>query len=119
MKPLARWLGLTLAFLALASAAVSPADGQEPAPALECVPDQLLVKFRPGADPLGVVARHDATIESVLPAIDVYVVGIPSGTVLEKMAEFQLDPDVEFAEPNAIVRIPESPAPRSDACGTP
>jgi thermitase len=112
------WLGLTLASAALLSTAAlaeGPPDPGAGAPA-PCAPDEVLVKFRPGADPAIVSARHGGTITSEIAGIQVYVVAVPPGTVMEKVAALGADPEVEYAEPNAIVRIPEAPPPDPGSC---
>jgi hypothetical protein len=73
-------------------------------PPSECLRDELLVKFRPGADPEAVSARHGATITYFLSAIEVHVVAVPAGTAEQKIAAFQADPEVVYAEPNGTVR---------------
>lgn len=75
----------------------------------QCVSDELLVKFQPGADPAAVSARHGATVKDVIGGIEVFVLGVPAGTVNQKVLEFQADPEVVYAEPNGIVGIPEDP----------
>ena len=114
MRPLS--LSLALAVL-VGAAAIVAADGPGPALTDECVPDELLVKFRPGADPTTVSARHGATIIEPIVGIEVYLLSIPYGTVAEKVAEFGADPEVEYAEPNGIMRIPESPPSHAQPCG--
>ncbi len=114
-----RWLGSSLAVLALTSMVALVANADQPWPPLppECVPDELLVKFTPWADPHLVSARHGATVLSVIPHIEVHVLSIPAGTIPEKVAEFQADPEVVYAEPNGIVRIPENPPDSTQLCG--
>jgi thermitase len=87
----------------------------EPQVVPECVAGELLVKFRPGADPAAVAARHGGTISSQIAAIAVYVVSVPDGTVEQKVAEFNADPEVEYAEPNHKVRAAD-PADGAASC---
>src|SRR5215210_5548212 len=110
-----RALGLSLALALLVGAAALAAAADEPQPAVPgaCVPDELLVKFRPGTDPTAVSARHGATIVEPIVGNEVYLLSIPYGTVVEKIAELGADPEVEYAEPNGIVTIPESPPSRT------
>jgi thermitase len=118
MTTMQRAVLLLLLGVLLSAAGLVAADDQQPAPLPpECVPDELLVKFRPGADPAVVSARHGATISSVIAGIEVYVLSIPPGTVSVKVAEFQADPEVEFAEPNGIMRLPEAPPSAAEPCG--
>ena len=116
-----RWLKWGLALTVLVSTVALVAGAAELGSALlpECVADELLVKFRPGADPTAVSARHGATIIEPIVGIEVYRLSIPYGTVAEKVAEFGADPEVEYAEPNGIMRIPESPPSHAQPCGGP
>ena len=104
-----------LAVLIATTALGAEADELMPAQPADCVPDEILVKFRPGADPAVVSTRHGATIRSVIGFIDVYVLAIPFGSVPEKVAEFSADPEVEYAEPNGIARAVGGPS--AGACG--
>lgn len=83
----------------------------------ECVPDQLLVKFRPGVDPAEVSARHGAAFTGAIVGLDVHVLTVPAGTVAEKVAAFSADPAVIYAEPNGIARVPEAPPGAGQPCG--
>ena len=81
-----------------------------------CPPDELLVKFQPSADPAAVTARYGATIQSRIQSIDVYVLAVPAGTGPATITALQSDPEVVFAEPNALVGIPEAPPPAPEPC---
>lgn len=83
----------------------------------ECVPDQVLARFRPGVDPAAVSARHGATFTGAIVGLDVHVLTVPSGTVMEKVAALSADPDVVYAEPNGIARIAEAPSAAAQPCG--
>jgi hypothetical protein len=101
---------------------VAPPPAAEAPPAAgvpECVPDQLLVKFRPGADPAAVAARYGATPTGSVVGLDVHVLLVPAGTVPQMVATFEADPDVEYAEPNGIARVPEAPPVSGQPCGPP
>lgn len=104
--------GVSAALAACGSTAAAPSVG-------ECPEEELLVKFRPGADPATVSARHGATIRSVISGIDVYVLAVPAGTTAEKIGEFMADPEVEFAEPNETMSVPERPPASPTPCGAP
>ncbi len=114
-----RRVGFSVMLAGLVSLIALAAGADEHPTALppECVPDELLVKFQPGADPTVVSDRYGATVTSVIQGIDVYVLSIPWGTVGQKVAEFQADPEVVYAEPNGIVRIPEDPPDSTQLCG--
>ena len=105
---------------------VQTADGQatpdaaptsQGAARFECVPDQVLVKFRPGTDPAAVSARHGATFTGAIVGLDVQVLTVPAGTVPEKVAALSADPDVVYAEPNGIARVPEAQSGAAQPCG--
>jgi hypothetical protein len=97
--------------------AALPSEGAEAAGRWECVPDQILVKIRPGADPAVVSARHGATFTGAIVGLDVHVLTIPAGAVAEKVAAFSADPDVVYAEPNGVARVPEQPPGATQPCG--
>ena len=81
-----------------------------------CPPDQLLVKFQSAVDPATVTARYGGTILNKIEGIDVYVLAVPAGTGPATIAALQSDPDVVFAEPNALVGIPEELPPAAEPC---
>ena len=83
--------------------------------ALACRREEMLVKFKPGADAATVAARYGATIVSSIPQIGVYVLAVPPGTQAAALAGLSADLGVEYAEPNGVVRIPELP-PTPDPC---
>jgi len=83
-----------------------------------CPPDELLVKFQPAADPAIETARYGATILSRIEGIDVYVLAVAAGTGSATITALQSDPEVVFAEPNALVGIPEAPPPAPEPCAT-
>ena len=112
-------LGLILACAVLITAAapVAGSDSSERTRLPQCAPDELFIKFRPGADPAIVTARYGGTIKSEIAFIGVHVVSISPGTAAEKGPEFQADPEVEYAEAVGVVTIPESPPSDSEPCG--
>jgi hypothetical protein len=82
-------------------------------------PGELLVKFRPGVDPVAVAARHGAMIVGSIPSIDVYLLAVPPGTAGERLAALAADPEVEFAEFNGTVTVPEQPPADGPTCTNP
>lgn len=109
---------LVLAF-AVAGLAVTVRAQQEP-PALEspdagearpgdadmaCDPERLLLKVRPGVDAATVAVRHGGTIIQTISGIEVHVVTVPAGTGQQALDALNADPEVEYAEPDGIVRI--------------
>jgi len=66
-------------------------------------PDRVLVKFRPGTAASGKdKAHHQAGGKDlrVIPGIGVHVVEVPAGSVPDKVARYQKNPNVEYAEPD-------------------
>lgn len=74
-----------------------------PAPA-NCPPDRILVKVKPGADPATVIARYGGTIINTISGIDVQVVTVPGGARPQAIADLSADPEVQYAEPDGVVR---------------
>jgi len=80
------------------------------------VPDQVLVKFRPGT-PASEVARTHASIHAAIrdeiPQIGVQIVGLPRGlSVGRAIGFYRRNPNVEFVEPDYYVEgalVPNDP----------
>jgi thermitase len=67
------------------------------------VPDQVVVGFKPGTPGEAKRAAHAQAGGRVInthAAINADLVGIPSGTVLNKIAVYKHNPNVRYAEPN-------------------
>ncbi len=82
-------------------------------PKAEYVPGEVLVKFRGGATAITMERTHER-IGSVrkkdFKGIRVHEVKLPAGVNVEDaVALYQKDPDVEYAEPNYIVRMSATP----------
>jgi len=112
----------TLATLGALAALAAPSWAQRSSG--EYVPGQLIIKFRPGVRGIQVasaVARtqEGARAQRVVAGFDgpVALASIPSGTTIEQaIATFEANPDVLYAEANAIVKEPQDPvATRSTA----
>jgi len=66
-------------------------------------PDRVLVKFHPGtaASETGKAHRQASGKQmKVIPGIGVHVIQIPKGSVEKKVAIYQANPNVEYAEPD-------------------
>ncbi len=85
----------------------------------EFVADEILVKFEPGtpaADIAKINRSQGARVKSAIPQISVLVLKVASGKVLDKVAAYEKNPNVVYAEPNYIRVL----APPDDAIsGTP
>ncbi len=96
------WLwGLTLLGLAGISAA-QPLNPQA-LNAPRFAPDRVLVKFKPGtaASAVGEAHRQAGGHKlKTIPGIGVQVVAVPAGTVLAKVAAYEANPNVLYAEPD-------------------
>jgi len=86
-------------------------------------PDRVLVRFLPGtaASETGKAHRQAGgrKLEEI-PGIDVHVVQVPAGSVQQKVARYQANPNVEYAEPDyyRVLIIPdEGNDPGPDAGG--
>jgi hypothetical protein len=97
------------------SAAQSPNPNALKAPRF--APDRILIKFKPGtaASEIGVAHRQAGgkTLKTIS-RIGVQVVQVPAGTVLAKVAAYNANPNVEYAEPDfyRVLVIPnEEPGP--------
>ncbi|MCC7370972.1 MAG: hypothetical protein IT306_21335 [Chloroflexi bacterium] len=85
-------------------AAIPEPPAAAPSPAA-CPPDRILVKVKPGADPAVVIGRYGGTIIQTILGIDVQVVNVPGGTGQQAIDALNADPDVQYAEPDGVVRI--------------
>lgn len=74
-------------------------------PTKEFVPDEVLVKFTPSTSKdarRAVHESHNAKLKQHVDALDVDVVTVDAGSVLEKTVDYKKDKSVEYAEPNFI-----------------
>lgn len=111
-------LGLCCSAIVQAQPEPSHQQGLPPASAPErFAPDRVLVKFKPGtaAAQIAEAHRHAAAVAiGSIAAIDVQVVGVPAGSVLAKVAAYQANPNVLYAEPDyhRLLVVPtEEPGP--------
>ena len=76
-------------------------------PPTDSAPDEVLVKLKDSvaADKHENNHRtHKVTLKTRLDKLNVDVVAVEKGKVAEKVAEYQKDPNVEYAEPNYVAR---------------
>ena len=83
------------------------------------VPDQLLVRFRRGADKLAMRAEHARVAAEVLREFrivdNLHLVRLPAGMSLKQaMRYYRARPDVLYAEPNYIRHATQSPVTPND-----
>jgi thermitase len=82
----------------------------DPPPAF--APDQVVVAFKPGTPGEAKRAVHVQTGGQVINTIDALnaeLVGIPRGTVLEKIGVYRRNPNVRYAEPNYYYTLDDPP----------
>lgn len=79
-----------------------PMSAPSPTP---CPPDRILVKVKPAVDPVVVIGRYGGTIAQTISGIDVQIVDVPAGTGQQAIDSLNADPDVQYAEPDRVVRI--------------
>jgi thermitase len=99
---------VTAALLAVTLLALSPISVAQPPQAKpqkipEFAPDRVLVKFRPGAAAAAIGEAHrQARGHAIrtIPGIGVQVVQVPAGTVPARVAMYQANPNVLYAEPD-------------------
>jgi subtilisin family serine protease len=99
-------VGMVVVAMLLSLSVVGFAQNRNWGPQDVFVPGEILVKFRPAvsaAAQSAAIALHGAATLRVLGRIDVYHLAI-SMPVLDAVRLFQSLPEVEFAEPNYIVR---------------
>lgn len=109
----ARWLAWVLIGGLLVGTACSRGkkeEQREEKGAAEYVPGQMLVKFKVGVSSTQIDSLnelHGVTIIRKLERLDVLLLKIPEDRTVPQMVEvYQKNPNVEYAEPNAVVRIP-------------
>ena len=109
-----------LCFSVMAEARPAPADQQAHAQARQLeryAPDRVLVKFKPGTAAAQIAQAHrsaSAMPIKEIPGIDVQVVQVAAGSVPAKVAAYQANPNVLYAEPDyyRLLRVPnEEPGP--------
>lgn len=118
MSPL-RWLS-SLLVLSLFSILGSALAAQPPVAGLNLpayAADRVLVKFRPGTDPVVKAMLRQQTHGQVMkrvPAIGLTVIQVPSGAVAASVERYRANPNVVYAEPDyyRVLVVPnEEPGP--------
>lgn len=112
--PIFRWLIIALAVtlaavLTLIGGGIDPAKAQttpgEASPE-EIVPGEILVKFKPGTRGQAIADTHRRSggqEKEVIRGIDVRVVGVPAGQEQARVAAYERNPNVQFAEVNGLI----------------
>lgn len=75
------------------------------------VPNEVLVKFNPGADVSAALASIGGAQAAVIPKLDVRVVRLAGRTVDAALAVLRQRADVYYAEPNYLMFVPEEGRP--------
>lgn len=97
--------GLALTVRAQQDPAPQDESGPQPAPSGSgCPTDRLLVKIYAALDPAVVIGRYGGTIVQTIPGIEVQVVTVPAGQGKRTIDALNADPEVQYAEPDQIVR---------------
>ncbi|WP_432473592.1 S8 family peptidase [Amphritea sp. HPY] len=100
-NPIPTLVALILLILANLAAAKSP-DSQ-PRNLPQYAPDRVLVKFLPGtaASDIGIAHRKaNGLVLKTIPLIGVQVIQVPNGSVPARVAAYQANPNVLYAEPD-------------------
>lgn len=100
---LRRHAGLPVLLFILLFWPVSPVQANEPYELPRYAPGRVLVKLRPGA------AVRQISGGSLIPRLGVFSVPVPEGQELETVKTLLKDPEVEYAEPNYLVRAFRTP----------
>ncbi len=105
---------IALLFVFLAGASASTASPGAPVPSAPCREDQILIKPKPGVDPVTLANFHSARHGKVLHTFErlgrVQIVRLPEGeTVPGFIAEYRQGGLVEFAEPDYLVHASLTP----------
>jgi thermitase len=102
-------LALAAATATLVVAVLSLPLSAQPRRAPEFVAGEILVKFRPGAGPASRADAHraaGATLLSDIPRTSVQRVRVRPGAEAAAIARYQRNPNVLYAEPNFVRRVP-------------
>lgn len=83
----------------------------------EIVPGQIIVRFRPGAARSEIAQQHRARKKDDMLLERTEILEVPEGQEAEIAAELSRNPNVEFAEPDAIMRV--GPCETSVSCDLP
>jgi thermitase len=85
------------------------------------VHDEVLVAFRPGANPAVFARAFGGRVQAELQGLGVHVLKVPSGAVENVIAALSHNPQVEFAEPNIYLHLfldPNDPYDNTDCYWT-
>lgn len=87
------------------------------ADAQEVVPGQIIVRFRPGAARSEIAQQHRASKKADMLLERTEILAVPVGQEAEIAAQLSRNPNVEFAEPDVIMRV--GPCETSTSCDLP
>ena len=92
-------LAFALLLLSFSASGIS-APARVPGPRSDFAPDEVLVAFRPGANPAQLSRAVGGRAQMELEGLGVHLLKVPAGAVESVVAALSHNPQVEFAEPN-------------------
>lgn len=105
-----KWMMVAIVVFSLLSFGWVSTGTHAQSPQKEFVQDEVLVKFSPSTskDARKIIHEsHNAKLRQHVEALDVDVVQVNAGSVLDKVVDYKKDKDVEYAEPNYIAKVSE------------
>lgn len=105
-----KWVGLLITIFVLLAgipAVLADSSGELPGSpeTWEYVPGEILVKFTPGAARSEIAEANRARVRNELAVERIWLLEVEPGEELEVANNLQMNPNVEFAEPNYIYSV--------------
>jgi thermitase len=94
---------ILILILSISSTPVAQAGPENPGNGY--VPDEVIVKFKPGANAHAIAQSVGGRVDREEPLLGVVVLKVPEGAVEKVVAALSRNPNVEYAEPNGIATI--------------
>lgn len=98
-------LSAVLALVLSLPSLTAPVQAGPENPGREYVPDEVIVKFKPGANAHAIALAMGGKVDREETLLGVVVLKVPEGTVEKVVAALSRNPNVEYAEPNGIATI--------------
>ena len=89
-----------------------PKPSSQAAPPSESVPDEILIKFKPGVGEVAkdnIIKAHGLEIKETIPGIEVALAKVPQQAKDRLIEALNKNPNIEYAEPNFIVEAQLTP----------